>query len=276
MITSTSNPRIQAARKLRRRSGRDKAGAYLVEGTRAVLAALEAGPVRDVYLDPDSPDAGAVREAAARVDLPVTTVSEQVVRALTDSTTPQGAVAVLAAPRDGLDSMDESVDLALVLAEVRDPGNAGTLLRSAVASGAGAVFFSTGAVDVLNPKTVRAAAGNLWRTRVVRDADLGETTTGLRQRGFAVYGAAADGVRGHDEIDLTGRVAIVVGNEAWGMSAAARALVDEVVAIRMPGPVESLNAAIAGSIVLFEAVRQRSVAAGGAAAPGVYPRRSDA
>ena len=258
MITSTSNPRVQAARRLRRRSGRDDAGAYLVEGSRAVLAALELGPVREVFLDPDSPEAGSVREAAARVDLPVTEVSANVIKALSDSTSPQGAVALMVAPRDCLDELPDDVDLVLVLAEVRDPGNAGTLLRSAVAAGAGAVFFSTGAVDVLNPKTVRAAAGNLWRTRVVRDADLGATVAGLRERGFSVYGTAADGARGHDEVDLTGRSAIVVGNEAWGLSAEAGALVDEVVAIRMPGPTESLNAAIAGSIVLFEAVRQRA------------------
>ena len=257
MITSTSNPRIQAARKLRRRSGRDDAGAYLVEGSRAVIEALEIGPVREVFVDPSSVDAPAIERAAAKVETEVTPVSAQVIKALSESTSPQGAVAVLIAPRDCLDSMDEDVDLVVVLVEVRDPGNAGTLVRSAVAAGAGAVFFSTRAVDVLNPKTVRAAAGNLWRTRVIRDADLGDTVAGLRARGFSIYGTAADGPRRHDDIDLVGRSAIVIGNEAWGLPDEARALVDEVVAISMPGPVESLNAAMAGSILLFEAVRQR-------------------
>jgi RNA methyltransferase, TrmH family len=273
MISSTSNPRIQAARKLRRRPGRDEAGAYLVEGSRAVIAALEANaPVQEVFLDPDGLDAGLIEQAAARVVAPLTLVSDRVINALSDSTSPQGAVAVVTAPLDHLDSMDADLDLVLVLAEVRDPGNAGTLLRSAVAAGAGAVFFSTGAVDVLNPKTVRAAAGNLWRTKVVRDADLGATVAGLRSRGFGVYGTAADARRGHDEVDLAGRSAIVIGNEAWGLPDEARALVDDIVSIRMPGPVDSLNAAIAGSIVLFEAVRQRA----GGHRPAVYPRRPDA
>ncbi|HEY7874360.1 MAG TPA: RNA methyltransferase [Actinomycetota bacterium] len=259
MITSTSNPRIQSARRLRRRSGRDDAGEYLVEGTRAVVAALEVGaPVRDVFLDPDAPGADAVTAAAQRVELGVTHVSDRVVKALTESTTPQGAVAVLGAPLDRLDSMDESVDLVLVLAGVSDPGNAGTLIRSAVAAGAGAVIFTTGCVDVLNPKTVRATAGNLWATRIIREISLGDAAADLKGRGFALVGTDASAERSHQEVDLGGPSAIVVGNEAWGLPEDARAIVDATVSIRMPGPVESLNAAIAGSLLLFEAVRQRS------------------
>ena len=259
MITSTSNPRIQDARRLRRRSGRDAAGAYLIEGVRAVAAALESGgPVREVFLDPDASGADVVAAAARRVDLGVTHVSDRVIRALSDSTTPQGAVAVLIAPLDCFDSMDDDVDLVLVLAGVADPGNAGTLVRSAVAAGAGAVVFPTGTVDVLNAKTVRATAGHLWSTRIIRDVSLGEAAETLKARGFTLYGLSAQAGTSHDETDLRGRVALIVGNEAWGLPEEAAALVDELVAIRMPGPAESLNAAIAGSILLFEAVRQRS------------------
>jgi TrmH family RNA methyltransferase len=258
MITSTTNPRIQAARRLRRRSGRDDAGEYLLEGARAVAAALDAGaPVRAVFLDPEGAAADAVEAAAARAGLPVTHVSERVVAALSESPSPQGAVAVMVAPRDCLDSVGE-IDLVLVLAGVADPGNAGTLVRSAVAARAGAVVFTKGSVDVTNSKTVRAAAGNLWHVPIVRDADIAEVGAGLKARGFTILGADASAPRGHHEVDLRGPVALVVGNEAWGLPDDARALLDDVVSIRMPGPAESLNAAIAGSLLLFEAVRQRS------------------
>jgi RNA methyltransferase, TrmH family len=252
VITSTTNPRIQAARKLRRRSGRDAAGEYLVEGMRAVLAALEAGgPVREVFLDPTAAGIDALR-AAIPAGVTVTEVSDRVVTTLSDSLSPQGAVAILEAPRGGLESMADDADLVLVLAEVSDPGNAGTLVRSAVAAGAGAVIFTTGAVDVLNPKTVRAAAGSMWQIPIVRDVPVAEAAAQLKERAFTLFGTEAAAPLGHDEADLRGRVAIVVGNEAWGLPDEARAVIDEAVAIRMPGPAES--------ILLFEAVRQRASA----------------
>jgi TrmH family RNA methyltransferase len=191
------------------------------------------------------------------VDVPVTSVDGRVIKALSEATTPQGAVAVMIAPLDCFDSLDDGVDLVLVLAGVSDPGNAGTLVRSAVAAGAGAVVFTTGSVDALNSKTVRATAGNLWATRMIRDVTVTQASAELKERGFTLFGADSSAPRAHDEADLTGRSAIVVGNEAWGLPEEAAAVVDELVAIRMPGPVESLNAAIAGSILLFEAVRQR-------------------
>jgi RNA methyltransferase, TrmH family len=259
VITSTTNPRIQSARKLRRRSGRDAAGEFLVEGTRAVLAALEANAaVREVFVNPDAPAAADVSAAASAAGVAITEVGERVINALSDSPSPQGSVAVLAVPDGDLDSLDDAVDLVLVLAGVADPGNAGTLVRSAVGAGAGAVVFTTGSVDVLNPKTVRATAGNLWRTRVVRDVGVGEAAAVLKARGFTLYGTDAVADKGHDEVDLRAPTALVIGNEAWGLPDEARAVLDEVVAIRMPGPAESLNAGIAGAIVLFEAVRQRA------------------
>jgi TrmH family RNA methyltransferase len=258
VITSTSNPRIQTARRLRRRSGRDAAEAYLVEGVRAVMAALEAGgPVQEVFLDPDMPEAARLTSAVQEAGLDVTPVAAGVIKALSESATPQGAVAVMSAPRDSFDSLDDDTDLVLVLAGVSDPGNAGTLVRSAVAAGAGAVVFTTGSVDALNSKTVRATAGNLWATPVIRDVTVTEAAAELKERGFALFGADSSAPKGHDEVDLRGPSAIVVGNEAWGLPDEATAVVDELVAIRMPGPAESLNAGIAGSILLFEVVRQR-------------------
>jgi TrmH family RNA methyltransferase len=215
-----------------------------------------------VFVDPDTEGADDIRRAAARTKTRATEVSGTVVKALSDSTTPQGAVAIVEAPATTLDDVGPEADLVLVLADVRDPGNAGTLVRSAVGAGAAAVLFGPGSVDPYNPKTVRSAAGHLWQARVIRDAPLAESARELRARGFKLVGTAAGSPQAHHDADLTQRIAVVVGNEAWGLPEEARELVDEVVGIPMPGPVESLNAAVAGSILLFEVVRQRAVASG--------------
>jgi TrmH family RNA methyltransferase len=122
--------------------------------------------------------------------------------------------------------------------------------------------FSSGSVDPLGPKTVRACAGALFSTPVVRDIDLGDAVSHLRDAGLMMVGTDARAPTAPEQVDLTGPVAVVVGNEAWGLPAEVSELLDETVGIPMPGPVESLNVGIAGSIVLFEAVRQRRKARG--------------
>ncbi len=185
----------------------------------------------------------------------VTPVGESVLRAISDASTPQGIVARVAMPEPV--DVSDGADPVVVLAQVRDPGNAGTLVRSAVAAGAGAVVFSKGSVDPFGPKTVRASAGALFRVPIVRDADLLSTLGNLRESGVFLIGASARGSASYDEVDLTRRTAFVLGNEAWGLEPEITARLDEIVSIPMPGPVESLNVGIAGSILLFETVRQR-------------------
>lgn len=203
-----------------------------------------------------------VFEAARSAGVQVVETSGGVAASLSDSVTPQGIVAVLRAPAFDLPSMPQDVDLVVVLAEVRDPGNAGTLVRAAVAAGAGAVVFGAGSVDPLGPKTVRAAAGALFSVRMIRGVDVREALDHLRAAGFTVVGADARATVSPEQVDLTSRVALVLGNEAWGLPDEMGDLVDVTVGIPMPGPVESLNVGIAGSILLFEAVRQRRVARG--------------
>jgi RNA methyltransferase, TrmH family len=184
-------------------------------------------------------------------------VTEPVLRSLADTTTPQGVVAVVEIRTRELSDLAAGASLLLVLAGVRDPGNAGTLLRSALAAGADGVVFAAGAVDPLHPKTVRASAGAVFRVEVAREKDLGEVLAVIRRSGLVVVGADAAAPGRLDDTDFTRRVALVLGNEAWGLGPDAGDLLDEVVGIPMPGPAESLNVGIAGSILLFECVRQR-------------------
>lgn len=253
LVTSSSNPRVAAARRLRRRSQREATGLLLVEGERVISDALELGVVEDLFA---TPDAAGVASAAEAEGVRPLWVSASVLKSLSDAVTPQGAVAIARSPLIPAPAVS-SWDLVLVLDEVRDPGNAGTLLRAAVAAGASAVIFTEGSVDPTNPKTVRASAGALFRIPVASGAGLEQVAELAHGAGATMVGAAAEAERSLYGTDLSGPLALVVGNEAHGLSGDRRSLLDETVSIPMPGPQESLNVSIAGALVLFEAVRQR-------------------
>jgi RNA methyltransferase, TrmH family len=250
---------VIAARKLLRRSNRQKRSALLIEGGRAILDALRSGARMDeIFLSESAPDAGPIAAEAAERSVEVVSVTGAVLAALSDATTPQGVVGVAHSPLVDLELLDAG-DLVLVLAEVRDPGNAGTLLRSAAAAGAGAVVFTHGAVDPLNPKTVRAAAGALFALPIASGARLEDAVTLLRARGLAILGASARADHAAYDLNLARPTALVVGNESWGLPAEQRRLLDGEVGIPMPGVAESLNVGIAGSILLYDCMRQREM-----------------
>ena len=234
---------------------------FLVEGPGVVLEALGAGAeIHDVFLHEDVDDLRLI-EALAQRDIAPWRVARDVIESLSETVTPQGVIAVVSAAARSLDVL-RSASLVLVLAEVRDPGNAGTLIRSATAAGADAVVFAQGSVDPLHPKVVRAAAGALFRVPLVRSVPLAEAADVLRDANIQIVGAAAEASADMYEADLTTPCAFVLGNEAWGLSPDAEGVVDRLVRIPMPGPTESLNVSTAGSILLFEALRQRRASGG--------------
>jgi RNA methyltransferase, TrmH family len=253
--------------RLRRLSGRRAArldeGAFVIEGPTLVREAIAAGlPLAEVFATPDA-DGALVAEAEAAGAV-VHAVSVEVLARAVDTVTPQGIAATL--PRIEV-SIDAAVvaaargALSLVLVDVNDPGNAGTLLRAAEAAGAAAVLFCGGSVDPCNPKCVRASAGALFHVPV---ASGGEAVTVVELLGRAGVRSAATVVRDgtpYDAADLTGPVAIVLGSEAHGLPASVAAAVDLRLTIPMSGRSESLNVAMAGSILCFESLRQRRAAA---------------
>lgn len=221
--------------------------------------ALRAGaPVETVFVSTDV-------EHFEPEGAPVVRATPSVLESMSDSVTPQGVVAVVQMRDVELADLGDDADLVVILDQVRDPGNAGTLVRSATAAGAQSVVFTSGAVDPYAPKTVRASAGMLDRVALVRGVPFEDAARSLAARGFAAVGTDASAPTPYDAVDYTRRVAFVVGNEAWGMEPDHRELLTEVVSIPMPGDAESLNAGIAGSILLFEAVRQRRGRLGGTA-----------
>lgn len=230
----------------------------MVEGARAVAEALDAeANVKTVFVSVSFKDAHDLRTGAVRNGARVVEVGDDVIHALSDTTTPQGIVAVAAVERITVLDLPQDISLVVVLCAVRDPGNAGTLIRSAVAAGADAVVFAGGAVDPFSPKTVRASAGTLWHLPVIVAVQARAALIALRDRGMRIVGTSLQGPPAAAS-DLTTPVGLVLGNEAWGLDSSLADLVDESVTIPMPGPAESLNVGIAGSVLLFEAVRQRA------------------
>jgi TrmH family RNA methyltransferase len=235
---------------LRDRSARDEQGVFVAEGPRVVAAAFDCGaPVESVYVASAPPIAAVARRAGVRVvELPAGAADR-----IGDTRTPQPVFAVVAKPRVGLDALAEA-SLVLVGTQLSDPGNVGTLMRSAAAAGATRVGLGSGSVDAYNPKVVRASAGACFAIRTVEGVPAVQILATLGAQGFRRIAAAATGGRAPDEIDLSGPTALVLGNEAHGFGADVP--VDEVATIPMRAG-ESLNVAMAGTVLLFEAARQR-------------------
>jgi len=258
--------RVVAARKLTRRGGRDAAGEFLAEGPRAVREALAHDPPpRELFVT----EAAAARHAdlverAHAAGVPVSAVTPRAAAGLSETATPQGIVAVcpaLAVPT--ATALAGRPRLVAVLADIRDPGNAGTVLRSADAAGADAVVFAGDSVDPYNGKTVRASAGSLFHLPVVRGARLPDALAAARAAGLTVLAADGAGERELTDLpELAAPTAWLFGNEAWGLPADTGALADARVRIPISPRAESLNLGAAAAVCLFASSAAQHLIAG--------------
>ena len=220
--------------------------------------------VEAVYAAPDadrSESCAAVLEHAAAVGIRVFGLREGVIERISDTVSPQPLVGVV----EHLDvPLDEVVDKdpIVVCADVRDPGNLGAIIRSADAAGAGAVVLSAGTGDLYNPKVVRASAGSLFHLPLVLGGEIVPCLEVLGRAGYRRYGTAASGGEDYAETTYPARVAIVLGNEASGLADALLEHCDAMLTIPISGRAESLNVAMAGTVVLFELARRRRVGPG--------------
>ncbi len=254
MLTSPKNPKVTAAARLKKRSFRDQDRRFLVEGAQAVSEALSSPAALESLFTLDELDPLAVRAAQQGVEVHV--VGQDAIKAITSTVTPQGIVGV-AAYLD-VDLAQAEVDPCLViLHEVRDPGNAGTVLRSADAAGAGGVVFTSSSVDPYNPKAVRSSAGSLFHVPVVRGIGSEAAIEDAQSRGARIVAMATDGADDLYRSDLSGPVAFVFGNEAHGLPDDLLSAADTTVRVPQMGRAESLNLAAAATVCLFEWQRRR-------------------
>ena len=269
-------------RRLSRRVGRERAGRFVAEGPQAVREAIAAHcalpgtVVHDVFVTEAAAQRYAGELASARsAGLTPVLVTDEVLAAMTDTVAPQGLLAICASVGRALDQVLDGLvpTLVAVLAHVRDPGNAGTVLRAADAAGADAVLLSSDSVDVHNPKCVRSTAGSIFHLPVVQGVPVADAVAALRAHGMVVLAADGDGDtdlddllddvdRGVRDSSDTGPAALLArptawlfGNEAWGLDPAYRALADAVVRVPIHGRAESLNLATAATVCLYASAR---------------------
>jgi TrmH family RNA methyltransferase len=251
------SPRVKAARQLSKKAFRERGRSFLAEGPQAVREALaRPGVLTELFVT--GPGAGRhpdlVRQAAGSGIL-VHEVGGEVMAELAQTITPQGLLGVCRFVDVPLEAVTSARPrLVALLANVRDPGNAGTVLRTADAAGAGGVIFAAASVDPYNSKCVRSSAGSLFHVPVVCGVPLEAAVAGLRAAGLQVV--AADGsatafVDAAGGPDLTRPTAWLFGNEAWGLPAELLALADAVAAVPIYGQAESLNLAAAAAVCLY-------------------------
>lgn len=264
-------------RLLRQRSARRADGAFVVEGVKVLAAALDAGaPVEAVYYGPEALRAAvavAFLERARASGLRVFALQAGVVERVADTTTPQPVLAVVGRVDVELEPLLEPAPAdypppVVVCVDVRDPGNLGSIVRSADASGAAAVVCCDGSADLYNPKTVRASAGSLFHVPLVAERTAAEVLTALGRARYLRVGTAARDGADYAAAELGGRVALVLGNEGHGLDDALAPSIDAFVSIPMAGRAESLNVAMAATVLCFELARRRRVH-GADAAPRV-------
>lgn len=229
----------------------------MVEGATLVGEALDAGVALEaVFVAPTDGPVPPVVDRASAAGLRLHHLAPGVLARVAGTVTPQPVLAI--APMCDVE-LDEiaGVALGMVCVDVRDPGNAGSVLRCAEASGAGAVVFCTGSVDVFNPKTVRSSAGSLFHVPVVSGGDPAEVLVRLGASGVQRLGTVARDGRPYDEVDFSIPSTVVLGNEANGLPPDLDQFLDLHVTVPMAGRAESLNVGMAAALMGFEALRQR-------------------
>lgn len=257
MITSNQNNKLKLVRALQGRAKeRREAGAFFAEGVRLIEDALAAGwPFRFVLYGSQISERGKnLVERLEGLKVDVEQVEDALLASISDTETTQGILAVLDLPNIQLSNI-VSPNFLLIPDQIRDPGNLGTLLRSAAAAGAQAALIPPETVDAFSPKVVRAGMGAHFRLPVY---NLGWDEIRSRVAGCAVFMADAAGSTRCWDADFRQPLTLIVGGEADGASQSARDLAKTLVNIPMPGKIESLNAAVAGAILMFEVVRQRN------------------
>jgi TrmH family RNA methyltransferase len=228
---------------------------FVVEGSLNVMAALDAGaPVETVYVGPDAD--GVMVDTVRQRAVAVVEVENGVIERVSDTVAPQPMLATVGFVDRPLADL-ERADFLVVCAGVRDPGNVGTVLRSAEAAGANGVICTDGSVDVYNPKTVRASAGSIFRVPIVVGGEAVGVVSQLRDWGITTIAAAAHGGADPGATDLRRRIALVFGNESAGIPSEVDPIVDESVTIPLQGHAESLNVGMAAAVLSFEVARQR-------------------
>lgn len=256
MITSTSNPQIKRLLQLQKKGKvRDEENVFVVEGLR-MFAEVPANRVEKVYIS-ETLYNRKKRELNLQ-DFPLEILSDSVFQHVSDTKTPQGILCVVKRKNYDLEELLKVENPHfMVLDNLQDPGNLGTIVRTAEGAGVDAIFMSKDCVDIYNPKTIRSTMGSIYRMPFIYTEDIPELLNIFKKNGVKSYAAHLDGKNSYDKENYATGTAILIGNEGNGLRDEVTENADILVRIPMQGQVESLNAAIAASVLMFEVFRQR-------------------
>lgn len=262
MISSTTNKQVKYVNALvRKAKTRREEDLFVAEGLR-ICSEIPRDRIRALYISESfrkNPECDCLTEGVRQVEV----VTDEVFKALSDTQTPQG---ILALVRQYHYTLDEAARTGadggrpaqmMILETLQDPGNLGTIIRAGEGAGVTGILMDSRTADIYNPKVIRSTMGSVFRMPFVYVDDLGEALGSLKERGIRLFAAHLRGKRDYDQEDYTGDTGFLIGNEANGLSDGISAMADAYVRIPMAGQVESLNAAVAASVLMFEAARQR-------------------
>lgn len=254
MITSAANGQIKEIEKLQKKSKhRQETGVFPVEGRKMVL---EAGDrLQKAYLSESYYNTYGTKELGS---CEYEIVADNIFKGMSETMTPQGILGLVRMPEYSLEKLTSGERVQLLLLEnLRDPGNLGTIVRTAEGAGVTGVILSRESVDIFNPKVIRSTMGSIYRVPFVYVDDFGDTLELLKKKGIILYAAHLKGEHNYDEESYGQKTGILIGNEANGLTEETAVRADRLVRIPMEGQVESLNAAIAATVFMYEIYRQR-------------------
>ncbi|MCX5725570.1 MAG: 23S rRNA (guanosine(2251)-2'-O)-methyltransferase RlmB [Candidatus Saganbacteria bacterium] len=264
-IESANNPRIKYVKSLGMAKARKKEKKFIVEGPHLVGEALNCFreskkfPVDFMLYSADAP--ADILKTARDLGISCFSITEKVMGEISEVETPRGIIAVVSEEEFDLDDvLGGKPPLIVFCVDVQDPGNLGTIIRTADAVSASGVILSKGTVDLYNPKALRSTIGSIFHLPIVHVENIKETIMALKQSGIKIIAASLDAKKSYYDADLGGPVAIIFGNESKGLGRQIEVLCDGSVKIPMPGKAQSLNVGVSAAVILYEALRQRSKA----------------
>lgn len=257
-IESKNNSLYKETKKLKDRRGRTKSSKYIIEGFRLIQEALKA-KINVEYIFISSDKVSKIDEYLTDYlddNIKIYEVDNNLIKELSDTEKPQGIIAVVKMKEY---KINDNGNFYLLCDKVQDPGNLGTIIRTAHAAGVDGIILSKGTVDIYNEKVIRATMGSLFYIPILMDDENNSIVKNLCNKGFSLLATSLEGDKDFFNEDLSGKVIVSVGNEGNGVSEEIYSLCDKKVKIPMPGGAESLNVAIATSIILYEKVRQNKL-----------------
>ncbi len=265
-LTGSQNPLIKEVRSLKNKSARDEKGLYFIEGVRFVEEVVKeylkgTADIKYIVVSDSfaaSADKAALSDPCIKKGVKVYEVPDALFESISDTRNPQGILAVMGLRKMYLKDAEVSGGLVVILDDIRDPGNMGTIIRTADAAGCVGVIVPEGCVELFNPKVLRSTMGSVYHLPIWHCDSIQEAISFCKKNDFSIYASHLEGAVSIYDADLSGNTALIIGSEADGISADALSNADTLVRIPMAGKAESLNASIAAGIMIFEAVRQKT------------------